>query len=238
VTFLPAPPTLPRISDVVSTVIGQAVTAGLNTLSGLFTIIPQGVIDTIPIQATLSERYTDRLEVTKHPVQLGAQISDHTYRLMPVISLRCGWSNSRYSGNPLVPPSSNVTPATFAGGQMSVGDYVSGIYSQLLALQQSNTRFDVISTLRHYTSMVITSLEILERDQKTSQALMITVTCEQLLVVNTTTAQLPPITNQANPLATATTQNTGSQSLGAPVTPSSIGSVPQTTWTAPTDRSS
>lgn len=231
-SFIPNPPFISP-TNALATALGLAVGAGLEALSGLFTIIPQGRIDTIPIQATISERYTDRLEVTKHPVQEGAQVSDHTYVLMPTITLRCGWSNSQPSSNPFFPSGNSAVPATFAGGQVSVADYVSAIYSQLLALQQSGTRFDVITTLRQYSSMVITSLEILDRDQSTSQALLISITCEQLLVVNTSSAQLPPITRQANPLSTSGVQQTGAQSLGSPITPSTLGAAPQTSWDAP-----
>lgn len=212
--------------------LGQELNAGLETLTGLFTIIPQGYFDTIPIQCTISERLIDELETTEHPVQTGAQISDHSYKRMPRITIRCGWSNSRPGTSLFTPPANTAVPASFSGGQITVGSYVNNIYSQLLALQQSGTRFDVVTTMRQYTSMVISALEVLERDQATSQALLISVSCRQILVVNVSSAQLPPITNQLNPQGTAEVQQTGAQSLGAPVTPSATGSVPQTDWTA------
>jgi hypothetical protein len=210
-----------------SQLLGFEVAAGLNTLSGLLNLIPQGNLGGIAIQATIEEVLTDTMEVTQHPVQKGALISDHTYMRLPEVVIRCGWSNSQ----PTSIGASISAAAAFAGGQLSVHDYVSGIYSQLLQLQQNQTVFSIITTARQYTSMVLTSL-VVNRDFRTSQALMVTATCRQVLIASLSSAQLPPITNLANPPSMAETVNTGAQSL-SPGNPSSGGSVPPNVWNAP-----
>lgn len=49
-----------------------------------------------PITATVTEveRHHDEMEITDHPVQQGATISDHVYRRPAELILEVGWSNS------------------------------------------------------------------------------------------------------------------------------------------------
>lgn len=246
-----------------SNYLAQQVTAFTNLLN----IIPKGNIGGIAIQATLEERYTDTLIVTEHPAQIGASITDHSYLRLPEITIKCGWSNSGQGviaglGSALtslgagnfasqaqaslgVTPTPNTT-SSIQGGQISTGDYVGGVYSRLLALQQSGTYFDVQSSLRLYHNMVLTSINV-TRDARTSQVLMVQASCRQILVVNVSTAQLPPQAAQALPMSTASasdnnigTVNTAPQidASGAPVanavapnpSPSTAASLPISEW--------
>lgn len=210
-------------SSFFTAVAGQAASAGLNAISGILSVIPKGSIGGITIDATIEETLTDTLQVTEHPVEEGAQITDHSYVQMPGLVMRCGWSNA--SANSLL---SLQSSSPFDGGRVTVGDYVSSVYSQLVALLQSGTVFDVVTSIRMYTSMLITSLA-LTRDAKTSQALMVTATMRQVRIVSTSSAKLPPTQNQATPADTAENTDVGTQSL-APGTPSPNGSVPPAGW--------
>lgn len=207
----------------ITAALGQAVQAVSNLrLGSLFGGTPQGFIDTIAIDATIEEVLTDMLHLTEHPVETGAPISDHSYTRMPEIMMRCGWSNS--GPNALLSSVGSALSSLFGGGQTTVGDYVSAVYSQLLALQQSGNLFNVTSTIRLYPNMALTNIT-LHRDQKTSQALMVTATMRQMRIVSTSSATLPPITNQKNPAATSEIVDTGTQNL-QPGSPSPNGSVP------------
>ena len=246
-----------------SNYLSQQITA----FTGLLNIIPKGNIGGIAIQATLEERYTDTLIVTEHPVQIGASITDHSYLRLPEITIKCGWSNSGQGviaglGSALtslgagnfasqaqsalgVTPTPN-TASSIQGGQISTGDYVGGIYSRLIALQQSGSYFDVQTSLRLYHNMVLTSINV-TRDVKTSQVLMVQASCRQILVVNVSTAQLPPQASQALPMntASASDNNVGTVSTepqidasGTPVanavapnpSPSTAASLPISEW--------
>lgn len=201
-----------------------AVNLGLDTLSNLINLVPSDQINTISVDATLEEVGTDMLQITEHPVEAGANITDHSFYRPAELTMHCGWSNARslfatsLGGN-----------QTFSGGRMVKDDYVSSIYSQLLALQQSLQPFSVVTTLRFYKNMVITSLA-LTRDQKTSQALMVTVTMRQIIIVSTSTTTLAPTTAQANPAQTSQTVNYGNQALINNPVPSPQGSLPPSLW--------
>lgn len=51
---------------------------------------PIGIIANI----TVEERHTDELQITEHPVESGAMITDHTFKRPAEVVVRCAWSNS------------------------------------------------------------------------------------------------------------------------------------------------
>jgi hypothetical protein len=206
-----------------SAVLSQLEGAAATVLGNLLTVIPQGNIGGIAIPATLEETNTDLVNVTDHPVEAGAQITDHAYYRPAELVMRCGWSNS--SSFTLQSAASSL----FSGGGMSVSDFVSGIYSQLLALQQSLVPFTVVTSIRQYTNMMMTSL-VVTRDNKTSQALMVTASMRQVIFVSTVSTTLAAIGTQANPASTAEQLNTGPLNLIPNATPNPGGSLPPSLW--------
>lgn len=233
-----------------SAVITQALGIGASLVGNLLQVIPQGQIGGIDIQATLEEVMTDTVHVTDHPVEAGAEVSDHAYYRPAELTLRCGWSNSSaanlvgavsnlFSGGGLsqfaglsnglsslagLPGLGGNNSPPVSGGGMTVSDYVSGIYSQLLSLQQALTPFTVLTSIRQYTNMMITSLA-LTRDHRTSQALMCTVTMRQVIIVSTQATSTPPAQNMQAPQNNAALVVTGQQSLfsGQAVNPGGAG---------------
>jgi hypothetical protein len=229
----------------VSAVISQVLGIGATVLGNLLTVIPQGNIGGIVVPATLEEVGTDLVTVTDHPVESGAEISDHAYYRPAELVMRCGWSNSSqftaqsalsslsslFSGGGLSSFASTLfgqNPPS-SGGGMTVSDFVSGIYSQLLSLQQSLVPFTVLTSIRQYTNMMMTSL-VVTRDKKTSQALMVTATMRQVIIVSTVSTTLAPTANQADPASTAESTPQGPQQLNTDATPSPGGSVPPDEW--------
>jgi hypothetical protein len=159
----------------------------------------------LEIQTTVESVHTDTLHVTEHPVESGAAITDHSYKRPAEVTLRCGWSNASLKA-----------------------DYVSGIYSQLLKLQESRDPISITTPLRQYDSMLITSLQV-TRDQKTGFMLMVTATCREVLIVSTSSATLAPKESQADPASTAEVEDVGAQQATAG-TPAPGGSVPPNEW--------
>jgi hypothetical protein len=185
-------------------------------LMDLLQIAPKGKIGDIEIMATLEEIHTDALQITEHPIEVGAPIADHAYIRPSELVMRCGWSNSSFTAL------TGAIASLFDGGE--VGEkYTDAIYSQLLALQQTREPFDVITSARQYSNMLISSLR-LDRDKETSSILMITATLRQVIIVYTAVTALPPREDQADPASTAEIENTGvKQPIAA--TPSPGGAV-------------
>lgn len=188
--------------------------SGLPDFIGL---TPSFSIGGIVVQAQIEEIYNDELQITEHPVEKGASITDHAFKKPVEITLRCGWSNSSLDAL------QGVVFDLFSGA-MTGGDYVTGVYSRLLALQESRQPFDITTSKRQYRNMLIRTLGVTV-DEKTANALMVTATCREVILVNTQAATLPPVTDQANPASTAETVNGGAKAL-VNATPAPGGAVP------------
>lgn len=199
----------------------------LGSLSNLINLVPADQIGTISVDATLEEIGTDLLQITEHPVEAGANITDHAFYRPAELVMHCGWTNAKGALSLLTGGIGGNQ--TFSGGSLIKDDFVSSIYSQLLALQQSLQPFTVVTTIRSYNNMVITSLS-LTRDQKTAQALMVTVTLRQIIIVSTSNTTLAPAADQANPASTSQTINYGNQALVNNPIPSPQGALPPVNW--------
>lgn len=180
-------------------------------------IIPK-MLDTIRIGVTIEEVYNDELQITEHPVEQGAAITDHAYKRQPDVVLKCGWSNADYAA---LLSSPVVDFDDF--GSTTQSEYIDAVYSQLLKLQESRVRFDAVTSRRKYSNVLLQGLRVVH-DAKTSGALMLTATLRQIRIVQTKATRLPPRDDQADPSRTAETQNTGSKQA-VPATPAPGGSV-------------
>lgn len=43
---------------------------------------------------TTEEQHSDEIEITRHPVEVGASITDHIFKRPPEVVIRCSWTNS------------------------------------------------------------------------------------------------------------------------------------------------
>lgn len=192
----------------------------------LLSLTPKSKIGAVEIQASLEEVLTDTLELTEHPIEQGASVTDHSYKKPSEVVITCGWNNSSIDG--LLATSKNIVASFFSGGATSAADYIAGVYSQLLSLQESRIPFDITTSKRQYTNMLITGLQA-TTDQKTAQVLMVQATCKQIIIVQTQTTTMPPASAQANPAKTGAISNTG-VSLPIPALPAPGGSVIPQLW--------
>ena len=190
--------------------------------SETLTLSPKGKIGPIEIQAIFEEVLSDSLQVTEHPVEIGASITDHAYMRPSEVVLRCGWSNSSLNS-----VNGSATAASY-GGYGVKDDYIGGIYSQLQALQRSRERFDIVTSKRLYKDMLITAMQV-TTDHRTNNALMVAITCRQIFVVGTRATSLPGMADQRMPEVTAESQNRGviQPTLA---TPSPGGAVDPSEW--------
>lgn len=173
------------------------------------TIIPQRRIGPFVAQATLQERHRDALRITRHPVEQGAAITDHSYKEPAEVVITAGWSNS---------DPANTGAGGFFGGITSIlgtsgsEEYVSVLYQQLLELQESGIPFDVFTGKRDYVNMLIRELET-ETDDKTETTLVVRAFCEQVIIVQTQIVQIVPPEQQQQPQRTQSPVNAGPQQL-------------------------
>lgn len=157
------------------------------------TISPQRMLGDIQIDCTIEEAHTDTLTITDHPVEKGANISDHAYRNPAEVVLRIGFSNS----------------SSQAGGDEG---YVQQVYEDILTLQQLREPFSVVTGKRSYDNMLIRALGV-TTDEKTEAVLSCTVTCREVIMVQTQVTSTAPSSAQADPQKTGSVQNGGTKQL-------------------------
>lgn len=145
---------------------------------------PSRGIGTIIPDVTVEETHRDNLQITDHPVETGAAISDHAFILPSEIEIRAGFSNATAQAE----------------------GYVQSIYQEFLVLQASRQPFNVSTGKRQYSSMLIRSLTT-ATDETTETTLNITVGLRRINIVSTSGggATAP----QANPQQTAPTTDGG-----------------------------
>lgn len=154
------------------------------------TFTTQRKISDFTAQVTVREDHTDDLTVTDQPVEQGAQISDHAFKVPARLTLLVGWSDS--------------------SDQSQGDDYTRAIYARLLALQLTREPFSVTTGKREYENMLITSLGTTTTED-TEHALIATIGLREINIVQTQTTTVPPRENQADPEKTADTTNAGTK---------------------------
>ena len=176
---------------------------------------------------TLEEVHHDEIEITDHPVEFGATISDHAFRRPSEIRISCGWSNSPSNtslGNVILAAGSALSGAV-AGAAAAIGagvvniltgsagqDVIVDMYDKIYKLQQGLIPFDVVTGKRKYSNMLMKSLMV-HTDQKSENILAVTMECREVIIARTQTVTVPNAAVMAAPQKNAPVQNAGTKSL-------------------------
>ena len=149
------------------------------------TIIPRRSIGPFNATVTLEEIASDDLEITQHPVQQGATITDHAYLKPATVSIKIMF---------------NAADAPLAE-----------TYAKLRQLQASREPFDVVTGKRAYKNMLFKSLGQ-TNDAQTEKVLSISAELQEIFIVQVETTTVPPRKQQARPGKTGATENAGQKS--------------------------
>jgi len=150
---------------------------------------PMRAIATIVPNVVIDEIHTDDLAITDHPVEDGAAISDHAFKIPSRVQMRCGWSNST------------------AGTE----GYVQSVYQSLLALQATRQPFDVFTGKRAYRNMLLERVAV-ETSETSENTLMVVAAMREVILTRTQTAGASRDT-QAMPQKTAESTDNGTTQL-------------------------
>lgn len=162
---------------------------------------------------TLEATGQDALGITGFPVESGATLTDHSFKLPVRLEMVAGWSDSS---------------AGYDG-------YIQGIYQRLLALQAERQPFTIYTSRRMYPNMLMESLTD-PISPRTYYAMVPRITFRELIISRTQTsdgATAQPAANpadQANPASTGavtdrgtlTGQGVGDQAFAGAYNPGSI----------------
>ncbi|MDD2775512.1 MAG: hypothetical protein PHU06_06125 [Gallionella sp.] len=167
---------------------------------------------------TIQESAVDEMEITRHPVQYGAVISDFAYKNPAELSMRVAWSNSGLA---------NIQSAFSGGGNFSTNvlsalqGTVNQQYSELLQLQVSATLSTIVTGKRIYQNCLIKRISQVT-EAETENALFVDLDIEQIIVATIQTTTIAPQASQASPQSTAPVIPVGQQTLQPPATNQSI----------------
>jgi len=141
------------------------------------------VLGDIGFDAVLSEGATVKANVTKHPVEFGAEISDHVYVMPATVVIRGGVANTLFGKqeNPEDPFGTSFNSETTRS---------ENAWGALETIQAAGLPFSVQTGVKLWEGMVLESLQT-ERDAVRSNVLLFVATLREVFLVDLLTTSLP-----------------------------------------------
>lgn len=155
----------------------------------------------------ISEKHTDMLEITEHPVEVGAAVADHAYKKPSEVVMEVGFAG----GGALLDFASNLTATSLLGLSPQQ------TYQELLGLQESRIPFDVVTGKRLYSNMLIRALEV-TTDKTTENVLSAVLTLREVIISRTQQITVADKTNMKEGASTSAVQNSGNKTTKPPDT--------------------
>ncbi|HEN3600678.1 TPA: hypothetical protein U5E25_002123 [Yersinia enterocolitica] len=148
----------------------------------------------------ISEKHQDALEITEHPVEVGAAVNDHAYKRAAEVTMEVGFAG----GGSLL---DFVDTSTIG---LSLGKSPEEVYQELRDLQESRQPFDVITGKRKYSNMLIRGIEV-TTDKTSENVLMCVLTLREVIMSQTDSVMVADKENMQEGVSTSAMQNTGTK---------------------------
>lgn len=148
----------------------------------------------------ISEKHQDALEITEHPVEVGAAVNDHAYKRAAEVTMEVGFAG----GGSLL---DFVDTSTIG---LSLGKSPEEVYQELRELQESREPIDVITGKRKYSNMLIRAIEV-TTDKTSENVLMCVLTLREVILSQTESVTVADKENMRDGVSTSAMQNTGTK---------------------------
>lgn len=148
----------------------------------------------------ISEKHQDALEITEHPVEIGAAVNDHAYKRAAEVTMEVGFAG----GGSLL---DFVNTSTIG---LSLGKSPEEVYQELRDLQSSREPIDVITGKRKYSNMLIRAIEV-TTDKTSENVLMCVLTLREVIISQTESVAVADKENMQDGVSTSAMQNTGTK---------------------------
>lgn len=168
----------------------------LSNLVQTILIRPSRTFGVLVPNCAIEEEHLDRLAITEHPVEQGAAITDHAYKLPPEVTIRYGWSNSS-AANALA---SGFGPLGVLG--FGSESYAREVYAYMLQMQVKRIPFSMTTGKRVYQNMLIESLST-RTTEETEYAFIADAVCRQIILTQVRVTSVPKKEDQKEPQQTA-----------------------------------
>lgn len=173
----------------------------MDVLSVLFNQRSRKIGLIIP-DVVVSEKHQDALEITEHPVEIGAPVSDHAYKRPSEVTMEIGFSGG----------GSLLDFADTSALGISLGTSPKEIYQQILDLQASRVPFDVTTGKRQYSNMLIRAIDV-TTDRTSENVLMCVLTLREVIISQTQSISVADKADMQDGVSTSSVQNTGTKSV-------------------------
>lgn len=155
----------------------------------------------------VSEKHSDMLEITEHPVERQTTagtgtVADHAYRRPCEVTMEVGFAGG---GSLLDFADTTAIGLATPINPMSPKD----VYAALLQIQQNRELLDVVTGKRTYNNMLIRGLEV-TTDKTTENVLSATLTLREVILTSTSTIQVDK-SDMATGANTSPVLNTGTK---------------------------
>ena len=154
----------------------------------------------------ISEKHSDTLEITEHPVEKPTSagtgsVSDHAYRRPSEVTMEVGFAGG----------GSLLDFADTSALGLRLGLSPSETYAQILDIQRSRVPFDVVTGKRLYNNMLIRAIEV-TTDRTSENVLMAVLTLREVIITQTQTITVADKADMKDGASTSAVINTGSKS--------------------------
>lgn len=153
----------------------------------------------------VSEKHSDTLEITEHPVEIGAAVADHAYKRPSEVVMEVGFAG----GGSLL----DFVDISSIG--LSLGLSPQETYQELLDLQSSRIPFDVVTGKRLYSNMLIRALEV-TTDKTTENVLSAVLTLREVLITQTQQITVANKSDMKDGASTSAVANSGTKTTKPP----------------------
>jgi hypothetical protein len=175
------------------------------------------IIDTLVLDASVKEDHDAEVEVTDHPVEQGAAVSDHARPKPEELTIEGMVSNTPLN---FIQARRSVTSEGFTWTTSAQTNAIRGnpgnaeaAYVTLRAMRDTPKMLTIITALRSYDNMVMTSLKI-PRDKETGDVLKFTAKFKQVRIVTNAVTVVATKVNKAKPQ-----QKLGGKATSTPTNP-------------------
>ena len=144
----------------------------------------------IQLDATLSEGHTNVARMTKNPIELGADVTDHVIIEPKRVSITAQVSDTPL-GTPAFAQIVDSVNGLFGSSTEENATRSIAAYNSLIAVMEVREPIEVQTKLKLYTNMIIVGISIVQ-DKDSSRIALMVISLEEALITASEIVQLSP----------------------------------------------
>lgn len=145
-------------------------------------------IDTVELDAAITEKHSAGVEITKHPIEEGANPTDHA-RLLPFQISVDGMLTNTPLGAELRAARGVTSSAATSTGAVGAAGPAQRSMAALEKIRVDRRAVTVVSDFRTYSNMLITKIDV-PRDAKNGESIRFSISMEEIRFVKSEVARI------------------------------------------------